>query len=160
MQRTTKRRASTSIGKQIDRDTDRVGDDCHGGDLCPKGQRAWDVDDRIDGEKNRGERNDGAADRSNAQPNRIRANSDRSDKRDREHHEVYDSVENISGVINQLKRFLDARSDLARYCDHEGECSDEDDRVYRSLVTRMQTTKTTRGAIGPSLRPSVIANSQ
>ena len=44
-----------------------------------------------------------------ARPNRSRAKD-----RDREHREINDAVENVRGVIDQLKCFLNARADLAR----------------------------------------------
>ncbi len=68
----------------------------------------------------------------------------RTKDRYREHYEINDPVENIRRVIHKLKRFLNSGADLARDRDHERGRADEDDRVDRRFVTRMQTREPIR----------------
>ena len=82
----------------------------------------------------------------------------RSEDRDREHREINDAVENVRGVIDQLKCFLNARADLAGDGNSERKRADENDRVDRCFVTSDADVKTSPAAIRPSLRPSVIAS--
>ena len=107
---------------------DSIGDHCHCDDFRRENKGAGHVDDRIDCEEDRGYRDGSAADRSNAQPYRsTRTNRARAKDRDCEQHEVNNAVENIRGVIDKLKRFLDSSADLAGDRDEKGGCSDEND---------------------------------
>ncbi len=112
---------------------------------------AWHVDNRIDGEKNRGQRDNSAADRCNAQPDRG-ARTNRTHAKDRycEHREVNNTVENIRGVIDELKRFLDSGTDLAGDRDEKCGRADEYDGIDRRFVSRMQTRKPIRQQSIPS----------
>ena len=128
------------LPEKKDCDAYRVRDCGHRNDFHGKTQPAWNVDNRVDGEKNRGQRDDRATDRRDAQPDRsARTNCTRAKDRYREHREVDDSVENIRRVIDKLKCFLNSGADLARDGNHKRDCADKDDRVNGRLVSRMQT---------------------
>ena len=113
--------------------------------FTPKLKRARHVDNRVDGEKNSGQRDGSTADRRNAQPDRgTRTNRTRAKNRYCEHREVNNAVENVRGVIDELKCFLDSGTDLAGDRDEKCGRADEDDRINRCFVSRMQTRKPIR----------------
>src|SRR5437868_10369808 len=95
------------LPEKEDRYANRIRNRGDGDDFYRETQRAWHVDYRIKGEKNCGQRDGSAADRSDAQPDRS-AGTNRACAEDRycKHGEVNDAVENIRGVIDELKRFL------------------------------------------------------
>ena len=130
--------ALTSLAEKINGDADRVRDSGHRDDFYRETERAWNVDDRINREKNRGQRNERAANRRNPQPDwSTRPDRGRAKDRDREHHKVNDPVENVGGVVHQLKRFLNSGADLAGNGNDQRSRADEDDRVDRRFVSRM-----------------------
>jgi len=132
--------ALTFLAREVNRDANRVRDCCHGNDFHRETQWAWNVDDWINSEENRGQRNECTANSRYAQPDwSARPNRSRSEDRDREHREINDAVENVRGVIDQLKCFLNARADLARDGNSERKRTDENDRVDRRFELRMQT---------------------
>src|SRR6266705_6945738 len=96
------------ISHEVNRDAYRVRDNSNGRDFCSENQRARHVDDWINREENRAERNSRATDGSEAQPGRFTANSHGAEYWQREHREVNDAVKDVGGVVDELKRFLDA----------------------------------------------------
>src|SRR5207244_3078808 len=57
--------ALTRLAEKINGDADRVRDSSHRDDFYGEAERAWNVDDRINREKNRGQRNERDANRRN-----------------------------------------------------------------------------------------------
>src|SRR5262249_38629508 len=105
----------------------------------------------MDSKKNRGQLNGCATDCWHAQPDRsARTNGKRTKDGYGEHREVNDAVENVRGVIDKLKRFLNSGAYLAGDRDHECGRADEDDRVDRRFVARMQTREPTRKQMVPT----------
>src|SRR5439155_14693922 len=99
--------SSSFLSERENCDANGVGNHCYSDDFRRETQWARNINDRIDGEKNRGQRNGSAADCSYAQPDwSARSNRRRSEDRDREQREINDAVENVRGVIDQLKCFL------------------------------------------------------
>src|SRR5436305_2707822 len=138
------------LPEKEDRHSNRVRDRGDGNDFYRETQRAWHVDYRINGEKNRGQRHYSAADGCYAQPDRS-AGTNRARAKDRycKHREVNDSVENIRGVIDELKRFLNSGADLAGDCDEQRGRANEDNLIDWRFVSRMQTRKPTREQVIP-----------
>jgi hypothetical protein len=62
--------ALTFLASEINCDANRIRNSGHGNDFHGETKRARHVDNRIDGEKNRRQRDGSAADRRNAQPDR------------------------------------------------------------------------------------------
>src|SRR5882762_7978873 len=139
------------LPEKEDRYANRIRNRGDGNDFYRETQRAWHVDDRIDGEKNCGHRDSGATDCRNAQPDRS-AGTNRACAKDRyrEHYEIDDAVENIRGVIDELKRFLNPGADLAGDGDHQCDCADKNDRVNWRFVSRMQAREPTREQVVPA----------
>src|SRR5256885_1294447 len=92
-----------------------------------------------------------AACRRDPQPDwSTRPDRGRTKDRDREHHKVNDPVENVGRVIDELKRFLNSGADLAGNGNDERSRADENDRVNRRLVTRVQTREPIRQQMIPT----------
>ena len=139
------------LPEKEDRYANRIRNRGDGNDFYRETQRAWHVDYRINGEKNRGQRYGGAADRCNPQPDRSAGtNCSRAKDRYCKHREVNDAVENIRGVIDELKCFLNSSAYLARDGDHQRDCADKNDRVNRRFISRMQAREPTREQVIPA----------
>src|SRR5262245_7261541 len=79
-------RGLTFFAKEVNSDPNRVRDCGHGDDFHGETQWAWNIDNRVDGEKNRRKRNGCAANRRDTQPDRsARTNRTRAEDRDRKH---------------------------------------------------------------------------
>lgn len=138
-------RHATVAPDKVNAGADRICDGGYGNNFYGETQRAWYIDNRVDREKERGQGNNRAGDRRDTQPHR-RAGTNRAGAKDRnyEHHEVNDAVKNIGGVVDQLKRFLDSGPDLAGNRDHKRGRADEDDRIDRGFVSRVQAREPAR----------------
>src|SRR5438552_16887188 len=83
--------AAFAFADQVNTDSDRMRDCGYGNNLHGETQRARNVDDRIDRKKNRGQRDAGAANRGDSQPDRrTGTNRTGTKNRNRQHHEVND----------------------------------------------------------------------
>ena len=130
--------AAFAFADQVNTDADRIRDCGYGNNLHGETQRARNVNDRIHCKKNREQRDTGATNRGDSQPDR-RTGPNRAGAKDRnrEHHEVNDPVKNIGGVVHQLKRFLNTGADLTRDRNHERGRADENDRIDGRFVSRV-----------------------
>ena len=105
---------TSSLGERKDCHADRIGDNSHANNLCRKNQPTRHIDYRIHGEENRKQGHAESASRGNLQPKwRARTNGARACNRNGEEDELDDPIENICGIVHELKCFLDSGADLA-----------------------------------------------
>ena len=121
---------------QKNREADRIRNHRHANDFGRKNQPTWHIDDWIDGEEDRQQGHSKAAERGDSQPKSCTlSHSARARNRYGEQNKINDSVENVGGVVHELKCLLDSRSDLARDRDYERDGANEENRVDRRFVS-------------------------
>src|SRR5436190_1565246 len=128
-------RTSSCLADQKNRKADHIRNYCHADDFGRENQPTRNIDDWIDSEEDRQQGDNEAADRGDSQPKScILSHSARAGNRDSEQNEINDSIENVGGIVHELKCLLDPSADLACYRDYERDGAHEKNRIDRRFV--------------------------